>query len=419
MQYYERVLMRVNGALAAHFNKVMPDETKEQMLGFVYSMKYEYQQRFDDMQVVGREADGKVEAILTPTGFVKKVRLHPSVASLPESQRFTLITSAVAEAKAKGRKLMAEAEMQVYGHFLRDLKPWLHGIRDNPEFFTIPEDAVETPEGILAPSWLTPAHIHRTIPFNKWDNRRMKQDAMDEKEKEWLETSEGWQWQSTVAGRRYVESLPENRPRGAPGRLMKEDLRDRNVAYTTARKDALEEYTKQKALFDMWYDAPATASPKARDIDRVLAGIMNEDITMRAAKVDWTVTRADDRAKARRDAQDQGLEPHFQNFSGFDLKKHWHVQRRAVGPSELYDYDTVRPERYTPGGRPTQTSGQMHGGWNSNAIHGKEEFERWTIARDPSRAPVGRAGTLSKSLGVKESWQSKHSRFPEAQANFA
>ena len=114
MQFYERVLMRVNGALAAHFSKVLPETHKQQMLGFVYSMKYEYQQRFDNMEVVGRELDGKVEAVLTPTGHIKRIRINPLLVNMPEHHRQQLITSAVAKAKRKGKVLMQQAEQQVF-----------------------------------------------------------------------------------------------------------------------------------------------------------------------------------------------------------------------------------------------------------------------------------------------------------------
>eukprot|EP01061_Rhynchopus_euleeides_P004459 TRINITY_DN13710_c0_g1_i2.p1 TRINITY_DN13710_c0_g1~~TRINITY_DN13710_c0_g1_i2.p1 ORF type:complete len:419 (+),score=137.16 TRINITY_DN13710_c0_g1_i2:64-1320(+) len=417
MNYYERVLMRVNGALAAHFNKTLPERHKEQMLGFVYSMKYEYQQRFDKMEVVGHELQGKVEAVLTPTGFVKRVRLNPSVANMPEEHKKSLIVSAVSKAKRKGRALMQDAEMQVYGHFLRDLKPWLHGIRDNPEFFTIPEDAVETPAGILAPSWLRPEHIHRTIPFTSWENRGSKQEAMDKEEADWLKTEEGWSWQSSTAGQRYVQSLPENRARGAPGRLMKDDYGDHNVAYTKGRKDDLDEVVKTKTLFDMWMESPSTAVPKAGDYDRVLGKIVNKDIELRAARVDWTVTRADDRAKARRDAQDRGLEPHYQNFHGFDLKKHWHVNRRKQSAAAFYDYDVVKPSS-VDATRPVQHSGLLIGGWKATKDHTKEEWARWCIARDVTRTPVGQEGNLEECFTAKEPWQSKYSMYPEAQGNF-
>ena len=166
---------------------------------------------------------------------------------------------------------------------------------------------------------------------------------MDKKEEDWLNTREGWAWGSGVTGRRYVGSLPQNRVEGAPGRIMKEDHRDQNVAYTRGRRDELDEFVKNKTLLDMWTESPSTAVPKAAGYDRALASIVNKDIELRAARVDWTVTRADDRAKARRDAQDAGLEPHYQNTAGYDLKKHWHVQRRQQGPAEFYDYDTVKP----------------------------------------------------------------------------
>eukprot|EP01064_Diplonema_japonicum_P000249 TRINITY_DN10186_c0_g1_i1.p1 TRINITY_DN10186_c0_g1~~TRINITY_DN10186_c0_g1_i1.p1 ORF type:complete len:424 (+),score=77.66 TRINITY_DN10186_c0_g1_i1:74-1345(+) len=423
MQYYERVLMRVNGALAAHFGRSLPEEVKQKSLGFVYSMKYEYQLRFDEMEVVGKEYRGKVEVIMTPTGFVKKVRMAPEAAALPDDQKEMLVLSAVGKGKKKGKKLMNEAEMQVYGHFLRDIRPWVLGIRDNPEFFTLPEDAVETQAGIIAPSWLKPEHIHRTIPFSEWKTPGSVQKQTEEKEQQWLSTAEGRMWSKTVDGRGYVDSLPENLPKGAPGRVYKEDHNNRNIAYTTQRKDSLYEFEKQKSLYDAWFGHPITNSPKAVAFDEALMGILDEDFALRAAKMDWTVTRADDRAQAKRDAQDRGLEPHYQNGTGFNLSKHWNVTRREAGPLEMYDYDVMRFSSNREGAfvdRPTQHTKKRMGGWGRGGeIHSKTEIEAWNFAQDPERAPTHQKGGLEGSFVQKESWQSKLSKHPEAKAGFA
>eukprot|EP00755_Sulcionema_specki_P029006 Sspe_Gene.91184::Locus_62652_Transcript_2_2_Confidence_0.667_Length_1408::g.91184::m.91184 len=419
MQFYERVLQRVNGALAAHFGKSLPEAHKDRILGFVYSMKYEYQLQFDQMEVVGNAANGKVEAILTPTGFVKKVRMNPAIARLPKEQQSLLVMSAVGSAKKKGRALMEKAEMQIYGHFLRDIKPWVLGLRDNPEFFTIPEDAVETPEGILAPNWLKPEHIHRTIPFEKWRSREDVSESAKQKEKEWLQTPEGLRWSNTVLGRRYLESLPEAKPRGAPGRLMTEDTSNRNIAYELTRKKMHEEFTKTKALFDMWFGSESTLTPLARAYDQTLFDKMSDEFRLRAAKVDWTATRADDRAKAKRDAQDAGLEPHFLNYGGFDLRHHWFVKRRELGAAELHDYDTARPGG--PEGGITEHR-QYHRKritpYTYDEVQSFDESGRWAVVMDRSRTPLDQKGGLWSCLRPRETWQSKMALYPDAKAKF-
>eukprot|EP01060_Flectonema_neradi_P014642 TRINITY_DN21276_c1_g1_i1.p1 TRINITY_DN21276_c1_g1~~TRINITY_DN21276_c1_g1_i1.p1 ORF type:complete len:424 (+),score=76.51 TRINITY_DN21276_c1_g1_i1:79-1350(+) len=423
MQFYERILQRVNGALAAHFNKSMPEQTRKQMLGFVYSMKYEYQLRFDDMEVVGTELGGKVEAIMTPTGFVKKIRISPDVQELPDNQRWRIIQSAVGAGKKKGIALMEQAEEQVYGHFLRDLRPWIHGIRDNPEFFTIPEDAVETPEGIIAPAWLTPKHIHRTIPFKKWEPRKTVHENLQKTEKDWLSTAAGQKWSATVEGNRYIKSLPENRPKGAPGRIMVDPHEDKNVAYTTKRRDDMDQYHKKRALFDMWFAHPVTSSPRGRHFDAALADLCTSDLELRAAKIEWTVTRADDRAKARRDAQDAGLEPNYQNMmNGYDMKKHWHVTRRQISAWDLYDGDVLRQNKRREvvfHYKPIQEARIMLGGWGVTLLHDKNETERWNLANQPDRPPVSEKGSLESTYEVRDHWDSKLSRYPRAQAKIA
>eukprot|EP01065_Artemidia_motanka_P016963 TRINITY_DN2051_c4_g1_i2.p1 TRINITY_DN2051_c4_g1~~TRINITY_DN2051_c4_g1_i2.p1 ORF type:complete len:416 (+),score=45.46 TRINITY_DN2051_c4_g1_i2:68-1315(+) len=415
MQFYERVLQRVNGALAAHYGRALSESYKSQVLGFVYSQKYEFQLRFDDMQVVGRSAGGHVEAVMSPTGLIKKIRVSPSVASLPNGLKTDLVSSAVTAGKKKGNVLLQEAERQVYGLFLRDIKPWVYGIRDNPEFFTIPEDAIETDAGILAPDWLTPEHIHRTIPFAKWKSRTAVHDEQQSKENTWLSTSEGHKWSQTLAGREYLENRPESLPRGAPGRTVSVDKSNKNVAYDGHAAKRRHERTKATALFERWITNPVTANT-GEAFDKVLLSAMSEDLRVAAARTDWTITRADDRARAKRVAQDKGLEPHYQNAPSIDLRHHWFVRRRDFNAEKFYDYDVFRP---TLDRRPyiaQWTRRRFHPFcllWSTEA----PDMEKWATHKGQPFLREGR-GQLLDVMQPTESWQSRLNFYPDATAKF-
>lgn len=139
---YRRIVERVRGALWAHHRRLMPERQFHRILAYVYNNKYEYQIRFDRMEVVGHAFDGKVEVVTTPSGYLKRVRIHPCVEDLTPYQQKQLVLAAYGEAFNKGYKLLAEAETQVYRQFLLDIKPIVMGIRDNPEFFTVPDSAM-------------------------------------------------------------------------------------------------------------------------------------------------------------------------------------------------------------------------------------------------------------------------------------
>eukprot|EP01062_Namystynia_karyoxenos_P073659 TRINITY_DN70477_c0_g1_i1.p1 TRINITY_DN70477_c0_g1~~TRINITY_DN70477_c0_g1_i1.p1 ORF type:complete len:423 (+),score=162.66 TRINITY_DN70477_c0_g1_i1:138-1406(+) len=422
MQFYERVLQRVNGALAAHFGKTLSEPYKAQVLGFVYSQKYEYQLRFDDMEVVGREAGGKVEAVLTPTGLIKRFRVHPHIAALPADRRNVLLTGAVCKAKQKGRALMEQAELQVYGQFLRDIKPWVYGLRDNPEFFTIPEDAVETKEGILAPDWMTKEHIHRTIPFAGWESRQAVHEQLQRKEQRWLTTPEGFRWSQTLQGQRYLQSQPAALPRGAPGRIASEDKSNRNVAYDLSRKRTAEEQRKNAALWDMWVSNPATANRSGQGITQMLLENAADDIRLRAARVDWTIVRADDRARAKREAQDQGLEPHYQNAPQIDVRRHWFIKRRDLRPDKLWDYDVTR-QGHSRAVKPPihQYSRKRFEPYCFDDVMALPDSARWNLTaqrNEDELATLAGKGWLGECMLPRESWQSRLAYYPEAKAKF-
>ncbi|KAJ9452215.1 hypothetical protein DIPPA_63575 [Diplonema papillatum] len=203
---------------------------------------------------------------------------------------------------------------------------------------------------------------------------------------------------------------------------MRTDYDDKNVAYTTDRKDTLSEFQKMKTLFEGWFGQPVTTTARGRDYDTALMSIVNKELHLRAAKVDWQATRADDRAYAKRQAQDAGLEPHFQDFTGFDLKRHWHIKRRELSPTVLFDYDPLMMKSQTEGKRyerPAQFTLRIHEGWNAKQTHDKDETLRWKLARDITRAPVDQKGGLDSCFTIKENWQSKLTKYPEATAKFA
>lgn len=148
MEVYQRIVERVRGALWAHHRRLMPERQFHRILAYVYNNKYEYQIRFDRMDVVGHAFDRKVEVVTTPSGYLKRVRVHPCVENLTLYQQKQLVLAAYGEACREGYKLLAEAETQVYRQFLLDLKPIVMGIRDNPEFFTVPDTTMRSRETI-------------------------------------------------------------------------------------------------------------------------------------------------------------------------------------------------------------------------------------------------------------------------------
>lgn len=220
MEVYRRITERVRGALWAHHRRLMSERQFHRILAYVYNNKYEYQIRFDSMEVVGHEWDGKVEVVTTPAGFLKRVRVNPCVEDLPQATRKQLILSAYGRAVAEGRKLMEQAELRVYHQFLADLKPIVFGIRDNPEFFTVPDGSTETIGGVLkaADGSSDSSKVFRTIPFEKAYQPSHEHSRRQALTQEWLQSQDGRRWARTIAGKRYLASkMPEMRPRGAPG----------------------------------------------------------------------------------------------------------------------------------------------------------------------------------------------------------
>ena len=223
MEVYHRITERVRGAMWAHHRKLMSERQFKRILSYVYNNKYEFQIRLDQMTVVGREWGGKVEVATTPAGHIKRVRVNPSFQDLPVEQQQALLLSAYSSATKQGRDIMQQCETKVYNQFLQDLKPIVMGIRDNPEFYTVPEDSIETVGGVLrGPSSSGASSSNgasssapvRTIPFARAiepshihaataNSLRYMQNSPD--------------WGRTAATKRIAATIPENRPRGAPG----------------------------------------------------------------------------------------------------------------------------------------------------------------------------------------------------------
>lgn len=229
MEVYRRITERVRGALWAHHRRLMPERQFHRILAYVYNNKYEYQLRFDRMEVVGHEYEGRVEVVATPSGYLKRVRVHPSVEDLTPHQQKQLILSAYAKACKEGHDLMAQAETQVYRQFLKDLKPIVMGIRDNPEFYTVAEESHETvgatmlgpngPSGTASSS--TAGHLpHRTIPMAKAVQPSDEVRRRHQSERAFMEKNP--RWRRTLRGKEFLSKYsPESRPPGAPGAKTK------------------------------------------------------------------------------------------------------------------------------------------------------------------------------------------------------
>jgi hypothetical protein len=218
MEVYRRITERVRGALWAHHRRLMSERQFNRILAFVYNNKYEYQIRFDKMSVVGSEWGGRVEVLTTPGGFVKRVRVSPDFQDLPQAQRKQLLLSAYGRACAEGRKLMETAELQVYKQFLKDLKPVVLGIRDNPEFYTVADDTVESLHGTLSSPSGGPDKTQRTIPFRRAHQPSHAVAQRQQQLQQWLSRDEGKAWLLTAKGKEFAALyMPETRKPGQPG----------------------------------------------------------------------------------------------------------------------------------------------------------------------------------------------------------
>ncbi|RNF10673.1 uncharacterized protein Tco025E_06753 [Trypanosoma conorhini] len=278
MEVYRRITERVRGALWAHHGRLMPERQFHRILAYVYNNKYEHQIRFDRMEVVGRVWEGRVEVVTTPAGFLKRVRVNPCVEELSSYRQQQLVLAAYADACAQGRRLMEQAEMNIYKQFLKDLKPIVMGIRDNPEFYTVPEDSVETIGGTLHMGQGPTPTTHRTIPAAKAYLPADEVRARQEWEKKWLNSPQGKSWALTLRGKRYFALHgPQYRPRGAPG----------------AKKVAL----------PMDLSAPYTSMDEGRLLKKNwMAYLDNKHV----AEVMWTRAKIGDREKMQRRLQETG-----------------------------------------------------------------------------------------------------------------
>lgn len=279
MESYRRITEKVRGALWAHHRRLMPERQFQRILAYVYNNKYEYQLRFDKMTCVGVEWDGKVEVATTPSGHIKRVRVNPEFEDLPRDTREKLIVSAYAKAARQGRELMQEAEMRVYNQFLRDLKPVVMGIRDNPEFYTVAEDTEELPHMTVASSDASdPNATHRTIAYAKSQDPVAIFRAAKSRETNWLNSNEGRKWQLTLQGKRFAKyEMPERRTRGAPGAKTTVEPTDLLAPYTEMDEKRLQRRNWQ-------------------------AFLENKNV----AETMWTKTRAADRLQGLRDKQRTG-----------------------------------------------------------------------------------------------------------------
>lgn len=240
MDVYKRIVDRVRGAMWAHHRRLLPERQAQRILGYVYNNKYEFQIRFDRMTLVGTELDGKVEVAINPTGFIKKVRVNPEFEDLPRADQERIILSAYCNAMRQGRELMQQAEEKVYAQFLRDIKPLVLGIRDNPEFYTVAPDSVELKDGVLRTSSVANQEVHRTIPY---DRNYGPSDEVTNREnimQRFFNTAEGKRFFNKLRGKEYAKYyMPERRPPGAPGAKKKAKTLEIPVPYQPFDEKAL------------------------------------------------------------------------------------------------------------------------------------------------------------------------------------
>eukprot|EP01006_Ploeotia_vitrea_P023046 TRINITY_DN55497_c0_g1_i1.p2 TRINITY_DN55497_c0_g1~~TRINITY_DN55497_c0_g1_i1.p2 ORF type:complete len:220 (-),score=5.37 TRINITY_DN55497_c0_g1_i1:241-870(-) len=114
---YTNVVENVVRALRGRRVFVQP-ELANRIIGLAWGSKHDLQLKLEKMEVVGTAANGQVEAICAPTGFLRELRLHPRIANSDPMYRRRLMVSAVCDARRQGRELMQQAEEQVYAHFL-------------------------------------------------------------------------------------------------------------------------------------------------------------------------------------------------------------------------------------------------------------------------------------------------------------
>lgn len=238
MDVYKRIVDRVRGAMWAHHRRLLPERQAQRILGYVYSNKYEHQLRFDRMTVVGRELGGKVEVATTPSGHIRRVRVNPEFEDLPRADQERLILSAYCDATRQGRELMQQAEMNIYGQFLRDIKPLVMGVRDNPEFFTVAPDSVELKGGVIAGGGAAP--VHRTIPYAKAYGPSHEEKYRERIMARFLQSEDGKRFQRMLRGKEYARyHMPQKRPAGAPGAKKQPKSLEINVPYTPMDERAL------------------------------------------------------------------------------------------------------------------------------------------------------------------------------------
>lgn len=284
MEVYKRTVDRVRGAMWAHHRRLLPERQAQRILGYVYSSKYEYQLRFDRMTVVGRELGGKVEVATTPSGHIKQVRVNPEFEDLPRADQERLVLSAYGDATRQGRELMQQAEMKIYGQFLRDIKPLVMGVRDNPEFYTVAPDTVELKSGVIAGSAGADSNeVHRTIPYDKAYGPSHEENYRTGVMTRFLHSDDGRRFQRMLRGKEYSRyHMPQKRPPGAPGAKTVPKRLEINVPYTPMDEKDLAKRN--------W-----------------MAYLDNRNVAQQL----WTRTRAGDRMKQVRQLQKSGKAWHM------------------------------------------------------------------------------------------------------------
>jgi DNA-binding protein YbaB len=131
-------------------NVLVREDLANRVLGMVHGAKSQFSVAFEQMEVTGRSCGGRVEAVYTPNGFLKRLRLDPSIAALPEQRKRRAIVAACCDGRQKGHEVLQRAEEQVYLHFLLILRAMLRAA-DDPAADVL--RSVPPAESVVAAEW--------------------------------------------------------------------------------------------------------------------------------------------------------------------------------------------------------------------------------------------------------------------------
>jgi DNA-binding protein YbaB len=131
-------------------NIIINDNIATRIVGMVHATKGQYASAFANMEVVGRSCNNKVQAIYTPNGTLKSVNVHESINALSPQLKRRAIVSACAEALHKGHTLRAEAEEQIYAHFLLSIGTLLNKLDDTTALLL---QTVSPKESMISEQW--------------------------------------------------------------------------------------------------------------------------------------------------------------------------------------------------------------------------------------------------------------------------